>query len=218
MTWEVRPSCRDDDEESRPLSRESLRRLVQPGGRPRLLGSRAEQPQLPPTIAGSLKRRHLERVASRSSVLLTDKGGDTSVRDRIVVLSGALPSPSDTATFSAASPTTGSQDTRGSAPSRGSRSQLLYPVLAPGPPDGLQQQELDLSVHAPQLVGGPLLQARVELRADPQQEVLARCQDLLVKGSCVDNRLRPLLSAEHDQQVGHHRCLSLLVQLHDLLL
>src|SRR5262245_15115460 len=59
---------------------------------------------------------------------------------------------------------------------RPSGPRLVQPLL-PRVPGGLagrlHQQELDLRVHAPELVGGPLLQDRVELRADPQQEALA---------------------------------------------
>src|SRR5262249_28659312 len=58
----------------------------------------------------------------------------------------------------------------------GSRPPLFRALVAAGLPDRLDQQELDLRVHAPQLVRGPLLEARVELGADPQQEALAACQ------------------------------------------
>src|SRR5215469_793915 len=54
-----------------------------------------------------------------------------------------------------------------------SRPRLLQPLLARRPADRVQQQEFDLRVHAAQLVGRPLLDRLVELRADPQQEALA---------------------------------------------
>jgi hypothetical protein len=57
--------------------------------------------------------------------------------------------------------------------SAGSPALLLRPLLAGGLLHGLHQQELYLRVHAPQLVAGPRLEARVQLRADPQQEALA---------------------------------------------
>lgn len=47
------------------------------------------------------------------------------------------------------------------------------PPVTTRSPGGIGEQVLDLGIHAAQLVGRPVVQGLVELRADPQQEALA---------------------------------------------
>jgi hypothetical protein len=81
------------------------------------------------------------------------------------------------------------------------------------------QEKLDLRVDAPQLVARPALECGVRRRIEAQQKSLPLGHPpLLVERTGVDDRLRPSVRAEHDQQIAHHRGLPLLIETDDLLL
>jgi len=76
------------------------------------------------------------------------------------------------------------------------------------------EQVVDLGVRAAQLVGGPPRQGVVDRRVEPQQHGLA-VGHRSVQRAGVDDRLRPPVAAEDDEQVADHRGLALLVELDD---
>jgi len=79
------------------------------------------------------------------------------------------------------------------------------------------QQELDLAVQAAQLVVRPCLQRVEHGGIDTEQERLALGHATsVVEGARVDDWLRAALAAEHHEQVAHHRCLALFVELDDV--
>jgi len=97
------------------------------------------------------------------------------------------------------------------------RAPLLFAARVP---HDLRQDELDLSVHAAELVRRPLLERVPELGTDSEEKGLPLRQRarLLVEGSGVQDRGRGVLAAEDDEQVADHRRFPLLVQLHHVVL
>ena len=88
------------------------------------------------------------------------------------------------------------------------------------------QQEFDLGVGAPQLVGGPTSQRVVHGGVEAEQDVLAfghrRVQrpliGLLVQGAGIDDGLRPPVAAQHHEEIRDHGGLAFFVQVDDTLL
>jgi hypothetical protein len=80
------------------------------------------------------------------------------------------------------------------------------------PPQG----EFDLSIEAAQFIIGPTLHGLEYLRVKTEEVWFALRHSLLVDRPRVDHRLRCLLAAQHDQQVGDHGGLPLLVELDDI--
>ena len=76
------------------------------------------------------------------------------------------------------------------------------------------QKELDLPIHAAQIVVRPALDRFQQSRVNTKEEWFS-CSHLLIDGSGVDHRLRVAIAAQHDQQVADHRRLAIFIELDD---
>ena len=79
-------------------------------------------------------------------------------------------------------------------------------------PQSVAQHVLDLAIQGAQIVIRPALQRGQQSGIEPHEKRFALRHDLLIDRAGVDDRLSILIGAQHDQQVAHHRCLTILIQ------
>ena len=82
--------------------------------------------------------------------------------------------------------------------------------------NALCKQIFNLSVYGAKVVLCPGCDGVVEFRGEPKRDLLFFFRHGLVQAAGIDNGLSILVAAEHDKQIGYHCCLSLFIQLHNV--
>ena len=82
--------------------------------------------------------------------------------------------------------------------------------------NALCKQIFNLSVYGAKVVLCPGCDGVVEFRREPKRDLLFFFRHGLVQAAGIDNGLSILIAAEHDKQIGYHCCLSLFIQLHNI--
>ena len=82
--------------------------------------------------------------------------------------------------------------------------------------NALCKQICNLPVYGAKVILCPGCDGVVELRREPKRDLLFFFRHGLVQAAGIDNGLSILVAAEHDKQIGYHCCLSLFIQLHNI--
>ena len=82
--------------------------------------------------------------------------------------------------------------------------------------NALCKQIFNLPVYGAKVILCPGCDGVVELRREPKRDLLFFFRHGLVQAAGIDNGLSILVAAEHDKQIGYHCCLSLFIQLHNI--
>ena len=82
--------------------------------------------------------------------------------------------------------------------------------------NALCKQIFNLPVYGAKVVLCPGCDGVVEFRREPKRDLLFFFRHGLVQAAGIDNGLSILVAAEHDKQIGYHCCLSLFIQLHNI--
>ena len=187
-----------------------------PGPRLALVAGTAhgDRPRCPHSRRSSVRRSHrlapIRRCTSASvpvgtpRSLRSDRGAvRCTIRRNAAIFAGRVHAP-------------GRRSVRGGLGSGSVGRTRGAPRGAQGPPQGV----LDLRVHAAQIVGGPPGDRVVDVGIQAQQHLLALRHAAIssVERAGVHDGLGGPIAAEHDQQVGDHLRLALLVEVDDVLL